>query len=343
MCTFTMRTGLASVLLFAAAANNASAQCDTCAQPTVAYQPVVAQPTVAYRPYTGWYPGKLLDQWRLRRAGVGTTAPAYTATYAPSYTAAYSPAYVSNPAYTSAYTPTTYRAAYTPTYTAAYRPYVTSFAPLSAPAAAPCTTCMQTVARPVLMRPVVAPACDACSYIPSCDCGGCGGCDACSSGVSQAVYSEAPACSSCAGGGTVTNVVPPASSGAPSVGPQTSQPDFRQVPEAAPDRSQYQSNRAIQDDGNPAGDDVVPPVQEYPEPAETESDSSTWYNAPQLLDPRDRTAVRTYKSRRPTVDVRTAVYRNPTPNQRVSQTSGRRARTQAEIDADGWSSVPSGR
>lgn len=344
-----LRSGLAGMLLVAMTVGTASAQCDTCAQPTVAYQPVVAQPTVAYRPYNGWYPGKLLDQWRLRRAGVGTTATAYSATYAPSYTAAYAPAYTASyaPTYTASYAPVSYTASYAPTYTAAYRPYVTSYAPLSSAVATGCSTCTQTVARPVLMRPVVAPACDVCSYSSPCDYGGC---STCSSGVSQAVYSDnSSGCSSCAAGGTVTTVAPQSNPTQPSVGPATTQPSFAPAPEPAPPQSRYQGNRPIQGGENPASPDVTPdPLDEFdPGPENPEADSSTYfYNAPQLLDPRNNTAVRTYKSRQPTVDVHTAIYQRSAsrPVQpRVSQTSGTRARTQAEIDAEGWSSVPSGR
>ncbi len=345
-----LRSGLAGMLLVAMLIGNASAQCNTCAQPTVAYQPVVAQPqpvvaqpTVAYRPYTGWYPGKLLDRWRLRRAGVGTTSAVYTTAYAPTYTAAYAPSY----SYTASYAPATYTASYAPTYTAAYRPYVTSFAPLSSAAATGCPTCTQTVARPVLMRPVVASACDTCSYSSPCDCGGCGSCDTCSAGVSQAIYSDVSSgCSSCAAGGTTIDVMP-SSSGLQNIGPATTQPELAPIPEG---QSQYRG-RPIQN-GQPADspvDDVDPlnrvdPINgDDPSPTDTETDSSTWYrNAPQLLGPRNNTALRSYKSRKPTVEVRTAVYRNQGHHQGVSQPK-RRALTQAEIDAQGWSSVPRNR
>ncbi|NOZ40847.1 MAG: hypothetical protein GXP24_11560 [Planctomycetes bacterium] len=312
-------------LLFAV---DASAQCATCPAPTVAYRPVVAQPTVAYKPYTGWYPGKWVDQWRLRRAGVGTTAPAYTAAYAPTYTAAYAP---------------TYTAAYASpnNYTAAYRPYVTAYAPLSSPivqtAYYPVT---QTVARQVLMRPVaVAPACNTCNFTPSC------GCDVSSTGVSQAAYSE-PGCSSCAGGSSVGNVLPPSNSGLPNVGPQTPQPSFS--PEPAPANSPYGANRPVEghDSHNvePPADEVDPLKEHDPGPAKTEVDPSTYYNAPRLLDPRDRTAARSYKqSHKPTVEVWTAVYRGPAKHRNISNTNSQPQRSQAEIDADGWTAVPRSR
>ena len=321
--------------------DNAAAQCATCPTPVVAYQPVVAQPTVAYRPYTGWYLGKYIDQWRMRRAATSAYragyAPTYTASYAPTYTAAYTPSY------TASYTPT-YTAAYTPTYTAAYRPYVTAYAPLATTVAAPCTTCTQTVARQVVMQPVVAaPACDTCSYTPSCEC------DACS-GVTQAAYTE-PACAGCAGGSS-SNVLPPidygsgANIGTPNIGTQTPQPSLDPVP--APVRSNYGAEKQIDGGTTPtpaaAPPDDVDPLEDAFGPATDESDSSTYFNAPRLLDPRDRTA-RSTNSRRPTVGVWNAVYRKPVASQKASHTVRRTARpTQAEIDAVGWTAVaPSAR
>ncbi len=325
MRSLTLRSMLAGLVLVAMTlfvASDVSAQCATCPTTTVAYSPVVAQPTVAYKPYTGWYPGKWLDQWRLRSAGVGTTAPAYTAAYAPTYTAAYAPSY-----------------------TAAYRPYVTSYAPLSSrtiqTAYYPVT---RTVARQVLMRPVVvAPACNTCNFTPSC------GCSACSTGVSQAhfnEYSGEPACSSCAGGG-VTHVAPLSNQGQPSVGPLTGQPTLSPIQAPPNGQSQYDAKRPVEGDDSPNVEplaDEEDPLEKYdPGPTETEADPSTYYNAPRLLDPNDRTAARSYKqSHKPTVDVWTAVYRGPTKHRNISQSSNR-ARTQAEIDADGWTAVPSNR
>jgi len=347
MKSLTLRYVLAGLVLVAMIlvhTDSASAQCATCPAPTVAYSPVVAQPTVAYRPYTGWYPGKWLDQWRMRRAGVAAPVPAYTAAYAPTYTAAYAPTY------TAAYAPS-----YAPSYTAAYRPYVTSFAPLSAPVAAPCNTCtqtayypmMQTLARPVLLRPVVAPACNTCD---SC----------CSTDVSQAAYTAPayagpaytePACSGCAGG-SVSPAAPPISYGSPNsysspdVGPPTPQP--RLQPEPAPQGSGYKSNRpaAEGDHGHgletPANGGGVDPLDEYDPGPTDEVDPSTYFNAPHLLDPSDQTAFRT-SSRKPTVNVWQAVYRKQATKREVSQTSARGTRppvrTQAEIDADGWAPV----
>ncbi len=345
MKSLTLRLVVAGIVLVAlgwVVAGDASAQCSTCPVPTVAYQPVVAQPAVAYQPYTGWYPGKWLDQWRLRRAGVTAAAPAYSAAYAPSYTAAYAPSY------SAAYAPS-YSA-----YTAAYRrPHVTAYAPLSYAAAAPCNTCTQTVARQVLLRPVVAaPVCNTCDYTPSC------GCDA---GVSQAAYTQPysqpaysePGCSSCDGGGSVSsNVLPPIRSydsrNEPSIiGSQTPLPDYSSSPVVpAPEKSRYDSRRPIGDDSRHDDEaEAKDRLDERDPRPESDADSSTYYNAPRLLDPRDRTArnfkTRSYKqTRKPTVDVWTAVYRGPAKHRNVSTTSSRRpTRTQAEIDADGWTAV----
>ena len=325
-----MLTGLVLVAMTVMLSGEVAAQCATCAAPTVAYQPVAVQPAVAYRPYTGWYPGKLLDQWRMR----GATTPAYTASYSP-YTAAYAPSYT---------------AAYSPAYTAAYTPYVSSYAPLSAPVASGCNTCShtayyplaQTLSRQVVLRQVVAPACNTCSYTPSCECSSC-----CSTGVSQAAYVEpayaAPGCSSCAGG-SASHAAPsvpyqsPNSYESPNVGPPTPQP--RLEPEPAPQGPSYRSNKHPARPGDldaPAKEEADPFDEFDPGPA-GEVDPSTYFNAPRLLDPSDRTAVRS-RSRKPTVDVWQAVYRKPATASQVSQTSARRARTQAEIDAEGWAPV----
>ncbi|NOY40564.1 MAG: hypothetical protein GXP26_01830 [Planctomycetes bacterium] len=308
----------------------ASAQCSTCPTPTVAYQPVVAQTTVAYQPYTGWYPGKLLDRMRLRQYGVApTVAPTYTASYAP---------------YTTSYTP--YTAGYAP-YTAAYRPYVTSYAPLVRRTVArpivqtsyyvpavvtnSCQTCVQTVARQVVLSPIVT-----------------SGCNTCSTGVAQASYAE-PACSSCTTSSAVSSIpsypAPAPSSGGVTVGPNTGQPGLRpdeqipgssnyppasQAPDPAPESSATESDPFGLEDKKEPADETVP------------SDSSTLFEAPRLLDPRDRTAQRSSSSR-VSVDVWNAVYNQPVTRKAVSQTSYKPTLSQVNNDADGWSSVPRSR
>src|SRR5262249_12139930 len=100
--------------LAVACACSASAQCSTCATPTVAYyQPAVVAPTYT----TAYFRPTLFDRLRMRRWSVPTAAAttAYTTAYAP-YTAAYAPYATYAPAYSS--------------YTASYAPYVTAYAPL---------------------------------------------------------------------------------------------------------------------------------------------------------------------------------------------------------------------
>jgi hypothetical protein len=322
-----------------ASATSACAQCSTCGPtPVVAYSPVIAAPVVAapvvaaapvvtYEPYRGWYPGKLLDTWRMRRYGYTAPTATYTAAYAP-YTVGYAPA-----TYMAAYAPATYSAAYAP-YTAAYAPaytttnystpYVTSYAPLGQ---------RQVLMRPVVVEssvvaaaPIVGSGCSTCS---ACEVAApCSSCAATTTVVEQATYAAAPApCAGCAQGSTITY----ADQAAPTTPGQTAQPQLTPQ-EAAPLRSNYP--------------DVTPPQgtqQTDPGPAAEEdksSKSSTYFEPPALYIPTDRTAEEeTVKpaNRAPSVNVWNAVYRQQVDADNVSTTT---ARSQAEIDAAGWSSVP---
>ncbi|MCG8449365.1 MAG: hypothetical protein MI725_07290 [Pirellulales bacterium] len=308
MKTHSMFVVLVVVATTALFTETASAQCTTCPAPTVAYQPVtyqVAQPVVTRQTRARWYPGKLLDRWRSR----GLTAQqTYAVGYAP-YAAAYAP-------YTVGYAP--YGVGYAPQ-TVAYRPYVTSYAPLT-PA---CNTCVQRVARPVVLQRVAAAGCAICGCDP-CNCNPCG-CASCpTTGVSQAIYTESAGCPTCATGAATYTP------SQPNVGPQTPPPVLNDV-EPAPQDSTYRTQRATEGGGNGSK------VDHYPGPAEG-ADTSTYFDlkAPKLFDPSDRTARRSTSSRGPTVDVWNAVYRKPVTGN-VSQVS--QSRTQAEIDAEGWTAV----
>jgi len=284
------------------------AQCATCPAPTIAYHTVAyqpAQPAVAYRPYYGWYPGKLIDRWRSR--GLTVAAPAtYAAAYAP-----YSAGYAS---YVTGYAPQR----------AAYAPYLTAYAPLT-PA---CNTCTQTVARPIVLRAVVTSGCATCGCEPC-------GCSTCSSGVGQAVYTE-PACSSCAGGTSFAT-----SSGETYAGERTDLPYL--PPDPAAGGSSHRAKRIPESGADQDQTGAGELGQEKPDPA-PEDDSGArskfYFGVPPLEEPSDRTAARRADSRGPTVDVWKAVYRKPVHSsmKRVSQT-----RSQAGIDAEGWSAVPPGR
>ncbi|MBX3433506.1 MAG: hypothetical protein KF847_09310 [Pirellulales bacterium] len=307
-----------AALTLALGAIPAQAQCETCATP-VAVAPVTVgyAPTVTYEPYTGWYPGKLFDQMRVRRWTRNAT-PTYTAAYAPAaYTTSYTP-------YVASYAPTSYTAAYAPAataytpytasyaYTAAYAPYVTAYAPLQ----------RTSYYAPAMLRPVAAMApvvadggCSACSACGST-------CDACSGGVTQAVYADqyaAPSggCASCAAG-----------SGAPYYGGGSSDPYVgEQTPQPQLDRpqggSQYDVNRP---------QSTTPPPD--PAPAQEEDAAASYY--PQLLKPaNDRTASR------PSADVWNAVYQRPARQDQVSTSAAAteaqpRERTSSELNADLW-------
>jgi len=77
-----------------------------------------------------------------------------------------------------------------------------------------------------------------------------------------------------------------------------------------------------------------------PDPAPAADDASTYLAPPKLLGPsNDRTA------NRPTVDVWNAVYRQPAAGAAVSTTVAKpvsATRTEAQIDSEGWVSVPAG-
>ncbi|MBX3426982.1 MAG: hypothetical protein KF688_14995 [Pirellulales bacterium] len=312
-----LRAAVAALTL-ALGAIPAQAQCDTCATP-VAVAPVTVgyAPTVTYEPYTGWYPGKLFDQMRVRRWTRNAT-PTYTAAYAPAaYTSSYTP-------YVASYAPTSYTAAYAPAataytpytasyaYTAAYAPYVTAYAPLQ----------RTSYYAPAMLRPVVAMApvvadggCSACSACGST-------CDACSGGVTQAVYADqyaAPSggCASCAAGSGTPYYGGGNVSSGPYVGEQTPQPRIEPTP-ASP---QYDVNRP-----------QTPPAD--PAPVEEEDAAASHY--PSLLKPaNDRTASR------PSVDVWNAVYQRPARQDQVSTSAAAtevqsRERTSAELNSDLW-------
>jgi hypothetical protein len=321
---------LCVALVAAVAADSASAQCNTCATPVVAYSPVVAPATTVttFQPVdTGWYPGKLLDTWRMRRWGyTAPTAVTTTAAFAPTYSAAYAPMPVTTmmPVTSTAVVQT---ANFAPVTTSFATPIVTSFAPLGQ--------------RQVLMRPVVvaSPVVTAAPVVAASACSACSACEVaapCSSCaattvVEQATYAAAPApCAGCAQGSSITYADQPAAVAAG----ETSRPALTPQ-EAAPLESRYP--------------DVTPPAgnAQQPDPgpaAENKAtESSSYFEAPALFIPGDKTAQQeTVKpaNRAPSVDVWNAVYRGPAEGE-LSRTSYKaETRTQAEIDAEGWSSVP---
>ena len=372
---FAVASMCAATLLLVA--ERAAAQCDSCAAPTLGYQPAAAyqptvaylptfaaqpavaatpvalQPAVSYTPYNGWYPGKWLDQMRMRRwsnaaPATSTTAgypvyPAYGANYA-AYSASYVP-------YSAGYAP--YAASYAP---AAAAPYVSSYAPLQS-AYQTSYYAPTTVLRPAILTPVTAAYQPAMS-IPTVD--------SCNSGCSACATVEAPACSACSAGSPLTTYdanMAPASYGAPvNYGaPATYSAPAAGCSSCAAAATTY--GGGVSDypaSAAPAGSLQIPQPQltvpppampSYgtqhpaidgtltPEPAADDAKAGAVLEPPQLLTPYgDRTA------NRPTVDVRPAVYRtpaaqNPAAVERVSTATPRQPSRQAVQDAAGWSAV----
>lgn len=335
------------------------AQCATCPTQVVAFSPVVAPAATVttFQPVrTGWYPGKLLDTWRMRRWGY--TAPTtVTAAYAPTWSTAV-PVTAAMPVttmmpVTSTFVPQT--VSYAPIATTSFStPHITSYAPLGQ---------RQVLMRPVVVQspvvaaaPVISSACSACEVAAPCS-----ACAPVTSAVQSATYAAPAAapCTGCAQGSTITyaDQAPTTYSGStqtPQYSGQTPQPQLTPQ-EAAPLRSNYpdvtppQNNGAQNNNGSQNNGQNTAPRQQDPGPAADDkaADSSSYFEAPALFIPGDRTAQEPpFKraNRAPSVDVWTAVYHAPADADHadnISTTSFKPAtRTQAEIDAEGWSSVP---
>lgn len=178
MRSLKLLTGAACLGAMFAVANapSASAQCYSCATPTVAYSPVVYT-----QPYDGWYLGKYVGRLGRRLFGPAPVAATY-----PSYPVTYGAAY-----------PSYYAASYAPTYSTGYSGCGTCGCnPCSCQSS--CSTCTQTTMRPVIMQPVN--QCTTC-YSPSCS-----GCSSC--GVSNTVYESTGSgtCTSCQASTSVGSV-----------------------------------------------------------------------------------------------------------------------------------------
>jgi hypothetical protein len=365
---------VAAMVLAACGAAPAQAQCSTCgtqtvfspviAQPqaTVAYSPVVAAPVVVAQPVrTGWYPGRMLDNWRINRWTNNATWGASTvAVAAPmTQTVGFAPAPVVQ---TVGFAP---MASVQTVNFAPSTPYVTGYAPMQRTyvSYAPSAT---TVYSPAIIEPVVsASACSTCST-----CVDASPCSACAGGtavVEQAAYSSpvttvAPAtgCSSCAEASSsvptysypagTSSVVPPASTST-NTGPATPQPSLADEPPPTAGSQEYGAQRPESpgagttggpaDNANGAAKEeessvVAPKPMGDEDPAA--GDTST-FQAPPLLGPQnDRTA------NRPTVDIHDAVYRQPARKANVGTTTVAKPVTPvsaaaSQTDAHGWYSV----
>ena len=245
-------------------------------------------------------------------AAASTNSPStYVAAYPSTYVASYPSTYVAS-------YPSTYVASYPSTYVASYPTYTASYAP-TVSYASPCSTCVQQVT----MRPV-------CETCPT-PCDPCASCAVGSTyGVSQTSYEQPSGCATC--GAVVT---PGSQQGAPANG--TAQPELEPSVEVGP-RSTYQQ-RPVNGE--------QPPVEPEPgtdtddgdlesgfqgEKAES-SDGSTFFEAPELFNPKDRTAQRHI------APVRTALYEQPVEYRRASTVRTKITAQQAAQDAVGWTSV----
>ncbi len=346
MKRFSLIASLVAVSAFSLIdASTAHAQCSTCAQPqqVVAFSPVVAAPatTVTFEPVRGWYPGRLIDNWRMRRWGFAAPTTV-TAAYAPTWSTAV-PVTAAMPVITTTAMPVT----------STFVPQTVNFAPMATTTfMAPTVTAFAPLGqRQVLMRPVVVQSpvvatsfvdsgCSTCAATAPCSaCSACNAAAPCSSCagstvVEQATFaSPAPApCAGCAQGSSITF----ADQGVgqqqvPVNGNQTPQPALTPQ-EAAPLRSYYPQPQNSTQEHNVTTPDPGPAT-------EKPSESSTYLEPPALFIPGDRTAQETAKpvNRAPSVNVWNAVYREPANADSVSTTTGA---TQAEIDAAGWHSVP---
>jgi hypothetical protein len=332
------------------------AQCNTCgtqtvfspviAQPqaTVAFSPVVSTPVVVAQPVrTGWYPGRLLDNWRMNRWANTTAWGASTVAVAPAPVVQ-----------TVGFAPT---AAVQTVNFAPSAPYVTGYAPLQRTVVsyAPTTT---TVFSPAVIEPVVsASACSACTACePAAPCSACAG----AATVEQASYlspvtTVAPAtgCSSCAEAASsvpqysypaspATSTVPPTTS---SANPPTPQPSLAEEPTPAAGSQQYGAQRPETNGAEsaaPESEQEKSVVEPKPMADEATGDTST-FQAPALLNPtNDRTANR--PTNRPTVDIHDAVYRQPVRKSNVGATTVAKPVTPVSTaapatDAHGWYAV----
>jgi hypothetical protein len=296
-------------------------------------------------------------------------APAYAAAYAPAYTTAYAPAYTTAyyapQTYTANYGGSSWWGGCClgrlfgwgsqPTY-AAYAPaYAVSYASPCTSCASPCSSCAQ-----VTMRPVCTTAC-----APSCGCSDCGsscsscsGCSSCGGGavVTQAGYQVSSGCSSCgqAAPATTTVVVP---GNQTVVVPGTQQmvvPGTQQMVVPGTQQMVVPNNTGSQ--SNAPGPELAPGEQVAPRtyqkpatengemqpvpapangtpPAEaTQSGANaTYFEAPKLFNPNDRTASRV------AAPVHNAIYEKPASYRQVS--TGPITAAQAQQDAAGWTSA----
>lgn len=312
-----------SLALVAGLSADAFAQC--CGTPTVAFSPVVAAPAPVVAQTTtvdSWYPGRALANFSRNLFGGSTT----TTTFATPTTAFATPTTAFRPLVADSW-------GMTPTWgtTTAFRPVVadtwgsTWGTTVYRPTFPATWGTVQTVARPVVLSPVVSMPVATSFAAPACN-----ACDACS-GVSQASYVSAPAstCSSCSGGGsefvTQSNAYE-----SPTYGSST-------LVEPAPALAPSENPPATRSQ-RPEFDDTDSILQEEPaESDKTPTDAAStndYFNAPPLFaPPANRVTQNTHPA-----PVHTAVYRQTVESRPASLPMQAAGKTH-HLSADGWASA----
>jgi hypothetical protein len=157
----------------------------------------------------------------------------------------------------------------------------------------------------------------------------------------QPVYQQPNGCTNCSANAppqTTTVVAPPSTYSSPQptpAAPTQQQPSASAEPQ--PSLNDQNGDRTYREYPS----NQTPPVQ--PEPgseSETEDpykvnkgDSSTYFEAPKLFNPKDRTAQRSI------APVRTALYEQPASYRQTSIARGPITAEQAELDAAGWTTA----
>lgn len=346
-----------AVATFVGSASPALAQCSTCPTPTVAFspvvQPVTVAPVVVAQPVrTGWYPGRMFDNWRLNRWSAHNPTLVAPATV---QTVGFAPT-----VQTVGFAPTVQTVNFAPTVQTvnfAPAPFVTAYAPMQRTVVgfAPTAT---TVFSPAIIEPVVS-GCSTCATASPCS-----SCAGATTVVEQATFTSpvstvAPAsgCSSCAAessSGATYYQQAPASAPAPTYSPvpQVAAPPSSANPpipqpalpanEPAPAAQNYGAQRPASETPAvaPAAEkSVIDPTPAPDADAATDGTSTSFeFKAPPLLGPQnDRTA------NRPTVDIHDAVYRQPARKANVSTTTVAKpvtpVSTAPQAAASGWTTV----
>ena len=302
-------TVVVALLLSACVAVDANAQC--CGQQAmVFYAPTQTAftPVACQSCNTGWYPGYWMNRIGTRLWG----------------------------------SPSTQVVAYQPTFASGCSSCASSWLPSSCStcsSGSPCSTCSSCTAGYApcntcnTCTTAYAPACSTCQT----------GCSTCSAApvVTQAsyqTYQQPAGCSTCGASAPATappTYVQPAAPLQPTPAPTATEP----APSLGPAGPQSNTSSKPADTATPPSPDVQPAPSGDTQGVDPyhpdKGDSSTYFEAPKLFNPKDRTAKHTGVA-----TVRTAVYEQPVTYRKTSTTTrGPVTAAQAQQDAIGWSSA----